>query len=53
MNRAAPEELADNVEYDSEGYVELLADCCATVLSPFGVDKKVLMSRGQSLLTWV
>ncbi|MDG7002259.1 MAG: hypothetical protein JRN15_24445, partial [Nitrososphaerota archaeon] len=53
MNRASPEELAANVDYDSQRYVELLADCCSTVLSPFGVDKKVLMSRGQSLLTWV
>ena len=34
------------MDYDSQSYVELLADCCATVLSPFGVDKKVLMSRG-------
>jgi DNA polymerase elongation subunit (family B) len=53
MNRAAPEELAANVDYDFQRYVELLADCCATILSPFGVEKRVLMSRGQSLLTWV
>ena len=53
INRATPEELADNAEYDSQRYVELLSDCCATVLSPFGVDKKLMMSRGQSLLTWV
>jgi DNA polymerase elongation subunit (family B) len=53
MYRAVPEELAGEIEYDSARYVELLADCCATVLSPFGVDKKSLMSRSQSLLTWV
>ncbi len=33
--------------YDSERYVELLADCCATVLSPFGVTKEVLLSRSR------
>jgi DNA polymerase, archaea type len=52
-DRAAPEELAANAEYDSRRYVELLADCCATVLSPFGVDKKLLLSRGQSLQVWM
>lgn len=51
MNMAAPEELADDAQYDSRRYVELLADCCATVLSPFGIDKHVLLSMGQSLLT--
>lgn len=53
MNRAGPEELAEDIEYDSERYVELLADTCATILSPFGVSKKILMSRGQSLLSWI
>ncbi len=52
VNRASPEELAANVEYDSSRYVELLADCCATVLSPFGITKDMLLSRGQSLLHW-
>ena len=52
MNRAVPEELAENVEYDSERYVQLLADCCATLLSPFGVSKEMLLSRGESLLSW-
>ena len=53
MNRAAPEELAEDVVYDSERYVELLADCCATILSPFAVPKEMLLSRGESLLSWV
>jgi DNA polymerase elongation subunit (family B) len=52
MNRALPEELAEDAEYDSGRYVQLLADNCATVLSPFGVTKEVLLSRGESLLTW-
>jgi DNA polymerase elongation subunit (family B) len=52
MNRAVPEELAENAEYDSARYIELLADCCATVLSPFGVSKEMLLSRGESLLSW-
>jgi len=53
MDRAIPEELAQHAEYDSRRYVELLADCCATVLSPFGVSKEILLSRGQSLLSWI
>jgi len=53
MNRALPEELAEDAEYDSKRYVELLADTCATVLSPFGVSREVLLSRGQSLLSWI
>jgi DNA polymerase elongation subunit (family B) len=52
MNRAMPEELAEDAEYDSRRYVELLADTCASVLSPFGVSKELLLSRGQSLLSW-
>jgi DNA polymerase elongation subunit (family B) len=52
MNRAVPEELAEDAEYDSERYVALLADTCASVLSPFGVSKEILLSRGESLLTW-
>jgi hypothetical protein len=32
--------------------VELLGDCCATLLSPFGVSKKMLLSGGESLLSW-
>ncbi|MGA2874333.1 MAG: DNA polymerase domain-containing protein [Nitrososphaerales archaeon] len=50
MNRAVPEELVENVRYDSERYVELLGDCCATVLSPLGVTKQMLLLRSQSLL---
>ncbi len=52
MNRALHAELAEDADYDSRRYVELLADTCATVLSPFGVNKKILLSRGESLLTW-
>jgi DNA polymerase elongation subunit (family B) len=52
MNRAVPEELAEDAEYDSKRYVKLLADTCATVLSPFGVGKEILMNRGESLLAW-
>ena len=52
MNRAVPEELAENAEYDSARYVDLLGDCCATLLSPFGVSKETLLSRGESLLSW-
>ena len=53
MNRATPEELSADSEYDSQRYVELLADCCDTILSPFGVDKRELLSRGESLLSWI
>ncbi len=53
MYRAVPEELAEDIQYDSDRYVELLADCCATVLSPFGVTKDTLLSRGRSLLAWI
>jgi DNA polymerase-2 len=52
MNRATPEQLAAECEYDSHRYVELLADCFDTILSPFGIDKKMLLSRGESLLAW-
>jgi DNA polymerase elongation subunit (family B) len=48
-SRALPEELASYAEYDSRRYVELLADCCATVLSPFSVTKQVLLSRSRPL----
>lgn len=53
MNRALPEHLAENAEYDSSRYVELLADCCATILSPFGVGKEDLLSRTSSLQSWM
>ena len=53
MNRALPEELASISEYDSGRYVQLLADCCATILSPFGVNAGALLSRGESLLSWI
>ncbi|HVB12723.1 MAG TPA: DNA polymerase domain-containing protein [Nitrososphaerales archaeon] len=48
-NRAIPEELAENARYDSRRYVELLADCCATLLSPLGVQKSLLLSRSETL----
>jgi DNA polymerase-2 len=47
-NRSEPEELVGG-EYDSKRYVELLADCAATVLSPFGVTKEILLSRSRPL----
>ena len=52
--RTAPEELVGETsnEYDSERYIELLADCCATVLEPFGVTKEMLLARSSSLLQW-
>ncbi len=49
LNRAMPEELALNSEYDSERYIELLADCCSTLLSPFGITKEMLLTRSLSL----
>ncbi len=54
IDRSLPEQLAvgDNLEYDSKRYVELLADSCATVLTPFGVTKEELLSRSRSLLSW-
>ncbi len=48
-NRATPEELSRNMEYDCQRYVELLADSCATILSPFGVTREVLLSRSETL----
>jgi DNA polymerase elongation subunit (family B) len=53
MNRAVPQELAEDADYDSRRYVQLLAGTCATVLSPFGMSKDLLLSRGESLLSWV
>jgi ferritin-like protein len=53
MNRAVPEELAEEADYDSSRYVELLADCCATILSPLGVTNDMLLTRGQTLLSWI
>lgn len=53
MSRSISRELvAEETEYDSERYVDLLADCCATLLVPFGVSKEDLLSRSQSLLSW-
>lgn len=52
-NRALPGHLAENAEYDSARYVELLADCCATILSPFGVGKEELLSRARPLQFWM
>jgi DNA polymerase I len=42
----------EETEYDSQRYIELLADCCSTVLSPFGVTKEELLTRSRSLLSW-
>lgn len=51
QNRAYPEELIqDYSKYDSERYIELLADCCATVLSPFGISKEFLLQRSEPLI---
>jgi DNA polymerase elongation subunit (family B) len=52
VDRSLPEELLSEEEYDSQRYIELLADCCATVLFPLGVTKKELLTRSQSLLSW-
>lgn len=52
FNRVAPEQLAGDAVYDSKRYVELLADSCATLLSPFGVSKGLLLGRGGSLSSW-
>jgi DNA polymerase I len=57
VDRSLPEELLgrrekEEQEYDSQRYIELLADCCSTVLSPFGVTKQELLTRSQSLLSW-
>ena len=51
IDRSIPEELLEE-EYDSERYVELLADCCATVLFPLGISKEELLTRSHSLLSW-
>jgi DNA polymerase elongation subunit (family B) len=48
-NRASPEELVGINEYDSERYIELLADSCSTVLTPFGVTKRDLLTRSRPL----
>lgn len=49
--RSIPEEeiSSEIQEYDSERYVELLADACASVLSPFGVTKEELLTRSLAL----
>jgi DNA polymerase elongation subunit (family B) len=59
INRSLPEELLkqkcgteEGEEYDSQRYIELLADCCATVLHPLGVTKEELLTRSQSLISW-
>lgn len=45
-NRSDPLELAsEEKKYDSRRYIELLADCCASVLDPLGVSKEMLLSR--------
>ncbi|MDG6999545.1 MAG: hypothetical protein JRN15_10565 [Nitrososphaerota archaeon] len=48
-DRADPKELISCNEYDSERYVNLLADCCSTILTPFGISKKLLLSRSRTL----
>ena len=48
--RTIPEEfVSEGSVFDSQRYVELLSDCCSTVLSPFGVSKKALLSRSRAL----
>lgn len=49
QNRALPEELSKIGEYDSERYIELLADSCSTILCPFGVTKRDLLTRSVTL----
>ena len=46
-DRSYPQEFAreDGGEYDSKRYVELLADCCASILDPLGVSKEMLLTR--------
>lgn len=48
-NRTTPEELVETANYDSRRYVELLADCCTTILLPFGVEERLLLSRSETL----
>ena len=48
-DRSIPEELVSD-KYDSRRYVELLADCCATILYPFGVTKENLLTRSELLV---
>lgn len=45
QNRSNPLQFADNEDYDSRRYIELLADCCASVLDPLGVSKEMLLTR--------
>jgi DNA polymerase I len=49
-NRSNPLEFADDEGYDSRRYIELLADCCASVLDPLGVTKEMLLSRTRERL---
>ena len=49
QNRALPAELSKIREYDSERYIELLADSCSTILCPFGVTKRDLLTRSMTL----
>jgi DNA polymerase, archaea type len=49
-DRSNPEEFAYDDSYDSRRYVELLADCCASVLDPLGVSKEQLLTRTVSRL---
>jgi DNA polymerase, archaea type len=44
-NRSNPLEFAYDEGYDSRRYIELLADCCASVLDPLGVSKEQLLAR--------
>ena len=48
-DRSYPREFADEDEsdYDSRRYVELLADCCASILDPLGVSKEALLTRAK------
>ena len=44
-HRSNPLEFAYDEGYDSQRYIELLADCCASVLDPLGVSKEQLLTR--------
>ncbi|HXQ92174.1 MAG TPA: DNA polymerase domain-containing protein [Nitrososphaerales archaeon] len=51
-DRSYPQEFANEnySDYDSKRYIELLADCCASVLDPLGVSKEMLLSRAAQRL---
>ena len=52
-DRSYPREFANEnySNYDSKRYIELLADCCASVLDPLGVSKEMLLTRAAMTLS--